>query len=455
MCGRFAQQRPDGRAGRPVRRRAARRRPRAATSTWPRPTRRRSSSSAATGGRSRPTAGAWSRSGPRTRAVAREADQRPGRDRRDEPGLRRQLPPPPLHRPGRRLLRVAARRVGPPAVLHPSAGRAAAGPRRPVVGLARPGDRRRPADVHDRDHDAERADRPAPRPDAGGPRAGRPGRAGSTPTSPTSASSTACSGPSPGDAIEIVPVAAARERRPQRRSGAHRPARGRPDPAAQVPAGSQPQRRRRPPPGPSAGSAPGVERGGELPDRPGEDAVRVVGRCPEHDRAAPSRTAARVVGRRARRARPRRRPPPRSDVHGARVERLGDDDHRRTAEVAQRELDVLAIEGRRTPSVHPGRIRLASPAPRRRRGRSGRRLLGALARDDRRRVRRRRGALRRGRSRSGRGRGGSRPRRVLPDPADELDVMVERRGGCRDPGRQAGHRGRTIVRSAGRGRASR
>ena len=146
-------------AGRDLRRRAAGRRARAALQR--RADRRRP--------RRRPARGAPGHHGlslgPRPplvdRPEGRLADvQRPGRDDHHQPGLPGGLPAPSLPRPGRRVLRVAARGHGPPAVRHRPRRRPAARPGRAVGRLARsgqrPGGAAHPADVHDRHDDAQR-----------------------------------------------------------------------------------------------------------------------------------------------------------------------------------------------------------------------------------------------------------------------------------------------------------
>ena len=148
----------------------------AAGSTWPRRTRPRSSSSATIAGPSSATAGAsipgWADD---PRMASRTFNARAG-DPRHEPAVPRRLPPPPVPRPGGRLLRVAARRDAAPADADPRPRRAAARARGPVDGPAGPGDRRVAPDVHDR-HDApQRVHGPDPRPDAGRRPARRRGR---------------------------------------------------------------------------------------------------------------------------------------------------------------------------------------------------------------------------------------------------------------------------------------
>ena len=73
------------------------------------------------------------------------------------------------------------------------AGWPAAGPRGPLDGLARPGDRDGPAHVHDHHVRPEPRHGRRPRPDAGHRPGGRLGVAGSIPTRTTAASCTACS----------------------------------------------------------------------------------------------------------------------------------------------------------------------------------------------------------------------------------------------------------------------
>ena len=99
-----------------------------------------------------------------------------------QPGLPRRVQAPPLPRPGRRVLRVEARRHGPPAVRDRPRRRPPARPRRPVGGLEGPGSdprRRHAAHVHDRHDDAERGHGRPPRPDAGRHPPTTPGTAGS------------------------------------------------------------------------------------------------------------------------------------------------------------------------------------------------------------------------------------------------------------------------------------
>ena len=122
-------------------------------------------------------------------------DQRESREPRLQPRLRaagRQVPPPLSDR-RRRLLRVDAGRgpqaAAPALALHRRRRRAVR-LRRDLhpQGVGRRGGprlrRRLALQLHDRHHDAERARRPRPRPDAGDPaRAPRPRRPGCAPTS--------------------------------------------------------------------------------------------------------------------------------------------------------------------------------------------------------------------------------------------------------------------------------
>ena len=87
---------------------------------------------------------------------------------RDEPAVPGRVPPATLPRPGRRVLRVAARRQGAPADADPRSGRPAARARRPVDGAPGPRVRHLAAHVHDRHHPPERVHGPDPRSDAGG-----------------------------------------------------------------------------------------------------------------------------------------------------------------------------------------------------------------------------------------------------------------------------------------------
>ena len=165
----------------------------AGTTTSPRPTRRWSSSSARNAGRSPPIAGASSPTGPTEAKVGFADVQRPRGDDHHEPGVPRRVRAQALPRPGRFVLRMAARGQAPPPVPGRAARRTAARPGRPVGGLARPGDRDRPADVHDHHDHAERRARRPPRPDAGGDRRGRLGSlAGPGPVRPRRAGG--CSG---------------------------------------------------------------------------------------------------------------------------------------------------------------------------------------------------------------------------------------------------------------------
>ena len=82
-------------------------------------------------------------------------------------GVPRSLSPAALPRPGRCVLRVAARGHGPPALRDRRTGRPADRARRALVGLEGRGHGRGHALVHDRHDRAERHDAPDPRPDAG------------------------------------------------------------------------------------------------------------------------------------------------------------------------------------------------------------------------------------------------------------------------------------------------
>ena len=151
-------------------------------------------------------------------ADRRQADQRPGRDRHREGRPTSGRSHAPLHRPRRRVLRVAAveehvdQASAAPAVLRAPPRRRAARVRGAVGDLARPGDRRRRrsrrvgALVRDR-HDArQRAARADPRPHAGDARRDATGTRGSIPRPATSARSRRCSRPRPTSGSRSYPV---------------------------------------------------------------------------------------------------------------------------------------------------------------------------------------------------------------------------------------------------------
>ena len=288
----------------------------------------------------------WS---PDPRAAARRINAR-AETVATSPVVRRLLPPAPLHRPGRRLLRMAARRHGPPAVLS-SVG--ATGQPLALAGLW--------SGWHDPLTDAVRRtftivtttpNEPIAELHDRMPVILEPADWGRwlAPRAPTSASSTACSGRRPTTSLEIVPVGPLVNNvrndgpeliRPARRltdlSRGRAPSRPALAAAARAASGGTPRSS-------SAASRPTIR--AKTPS--GSSAGASITIAPRWRTGRPRRAAAARSSRRRRRPRRRRRWP----AHPA-VERLGDDDHGEADEVAERQVEVAGVEGGRNHRALP------------------------------------------------------------------------------------------------------